>query len=170
MAKIKIHELAKELEVSSKEVITFLNDKGMEVKSHMSSIEDDAAALVKARFGKKSEAPKAEAPKAEAPKAEAGRSDSAKADSVKQADAPKKKKNIIFVSNMQNSSMQRGNNNRSQNGGNRQNGGYNNGNNGRPGNGRPVIQQQQQHRPLPKPIIKPAAHPKPTVTIRSFPE
>ena len=35
MAKIKIHELAKELEVSSKEVITFLNDKGMEVKSHM---------------------------------------------------------------------------------------------------------------------------------------
>ena len=26
MAKIKIHELAKELEVSSKEVITFLND------------------------------------------------------------------------------------------------------------------------------------------------
>ena len=164
MAKIKIHELAKELEVSSKEVITFLNDKGMEVKSHMSSIEDDAAALVKARFGKKSEAPKAEAPKAEAPKAEApkaeaGRSDSAKADSVKQADAPKKKKNIIFVSNMQNSSMQRGNNNRSQNGGNRQNGGYNNGNNGRPGNGRPVIQQQQQHRPLPKPIIKPAALP-----------
>ena len=138
MAKIKIHELAKELEVSSKEVITFLNDKGIEVKSHMSSIEDDAAALVKARFGKKSEAPKAEAPKAEAPKAEApkaeaGRSDSAKADSMKQADAPKKKKNIIFVSNMQNSSMQRGNNNRSQNGGNRQNGGYNNGNNGRPG-------------------------------------
>ena len=159
MAKIKIHELAKELEVSSKEVITFLNDKGIEVKSHMSSIEDDAAALVKARFGKKSEAPKAEAPKAEAPKAEAGRSDSAKADSMKQADAPKKKKNIIFVSNMQNSSMQRGNNNRSQNGGNRQNGGYNNGNNGRPGNGRPVIQQQQQHRPLPKPIIKPAALP-----------
>lgn len=164
MAKIKIHELAKELEVSSKEVITFLNDKGIEVKSHMSSIEDDAAALAKARFGKKSEAPKAEAPKAEAPKAEApkaeaGRSDSAKADSMKQADAPKKKKNIIFVSNMQNSSMQRGNNNRSQNGGNRQNGGYNNGNNGRPGNGRPVIQQQQQHRPLPKPIIKPAALP-----------
>ena len=163
MAKIKIHELAKELEVSSKEVITFLNDKGMEVKSHMSSIEDEAIDLVKGRFGKKAEAPKAEAPKAEAPKPEAkaepAKAESAKADAQKPAEAPKKKKNIIFVSNMQNSSMQRGNNNRSQNGGNRQNGGYNNGNNGRPGNGRPVIQQQQQHRPLPKPIIKPAALP-----------
>ena len=100
MAKIKIHELAKELEVSSKEVITFLNDKGMEVKSHMSSIEDEAIDLVKGRFGKKAEAPKAEAPKAEAPKPEAkaepAKAESAKADAQKPAEAPKKKKNIIL--------------------------------------------------------------------------
>ena len=75
MAKIKIHELAKELDVSSKEVITFLNDKGMEVKSHMSSLEDDAIALVKKQFGKQAEKPaekKEEKPevKAEAPKTE----------------------------------------------------------------------------------------------------
>ena len=172
MAKIKVHELAKELDVSSKEVITFLNDKGMEVKSHMSSIEDDAIALVKKQFGKqvtkpeekkeekpevKAEAPKAEAPKAEAPKADAPKAD-AKPEAAKTGEAPKKKKNIIFVSNMQNSSMQQRNGNRPQNGGNRPNGG--NGNNGqRPGNGKPVIQQQQQHRPLPKPVIKPAVLP-----------
>ena len=177
MAKMKIHELAKELDVSSKEVITFLNDKGMEVKSHMSSIEDDAIALVKKQFGKqaekptekkeekpevKAEAPKTEETKAEAPKAEASKvgapKTDAKPEAAKTGEAPKKKKNIIFVSNMQNSSMQQRNGNRPQNGGNRPNGG--NGNNGqRPGNGKPVIQQQQQYRPLPKPVIKPAVLP-----------
>ena len=40
MAKQKIHELAKELNKSSKEVMDFLNKNGVEVKSHMSSIED----------------------------------------------------------------------------------------------------------------------------------
>ena len=40
MAKQKIHELAKELNKSSKEILDYLNKNGVEVKSHMSSIED----------------------------------------------------------------------------------------------------------------------------------
>ena len=55
MAKIKIHELAKETGVSSKEVLAFLQEKGIEAKVAQSSVDEDAAALVKARFGGKAE-------------------------------------------------------------------------------------------------------------------
>ena len=43
MSKIKIYELAKELQVTSKEVIELLGKKNIEVKSHMSSIDDTEA-------------------------------------------------------------------------------------------------------------------------------
>ena len=52
MAKIKIHELAKEIGVSSKEVLAFLQEKGIEAKVAQSSVEEDAAALARAHFGK----------------------------------------------------------------------------------------------------------------------
>lgn len=47
MAKIKVYELAKELNVSSKEVVEFLGEKNIEVKSHMSSLEEADAEIVK---------------------------------------------------------------------------------------------------------------------------
>lgn len=47
MAKIKVHELAKELEIKSKDVITFLQEKGVDVKAAQSSIEGDAVEWVK---------------------------------------------------------------------------------------------------------------------------
>ena len=43
MSKIKVHELAKELEKQSREVIAFLQEKGIEVKAAQSSVEEDAA-------------------------------------------------------------------------------------------------------------------------------
>ena len=43
MAKIKVHEIAKELEKQSKEVIAFLQNKGIEVKAPQSVIEEDTA-------------------------------------------------------------------------------------------------------------------------------
>lgn len=92
MAKQKIHELAKELNKSSKEVMEILSKHGVEVKSHLSAIEDNQVEMVKKAFAPKPEAPKAEAPKAEAPKVEA----------PKQEEAPKKKK-IIALYNSQNS-------------------------------------------------------------------
>ena len=64
MAKMKVHELAKELEKQSKELIAFLQDKGYEVKAAQSSIEDDAIELVRGHFGGKT-AQAEEAPKAE---------------------------------------------------------------------------------------------------------
>ena len=55
MAKIKVYELAKELNVSSKEVVEFLGEKNIEVKSHMSSLEeaDAETPLVNQRRQKK---------------------------------------------------------------------------------------------------------------------
>ena len=57
MSKIKVYELAKELEKTSKEVVEFLASKNIEVKSHMSSVEEAEAELVRKALGKK-EAPK----------------------------------------------------------------------------------------------------------------
>ena len=125
MAKIKIHELAKELDKQSKDIISFLQEKGIEAKAAQSSIEEDAAQMVRKAFGK-AQAPQAEAaqtqpsrtetPNAEPSKGEASQTEAAKAPDAPKAAAapakaegqsqpPKKKKKIIFVSNPQNSKM-----------------------------------------------------------------
>ena len=55
MAKIRIHEIAKELNVPAKEVMSFLDTKNIEVKSHMSTLEDNSEKIVRDQFGKKAE-------------------------------------------------------------------------------------------------------------------
>ena len=107
MAKMKVHELAKELEIHSKDVIAFLQEKGIEGKVPQSAIDEEQVALVKGHFGKgeakdaAKDTGKAE-PVKEATKAENQKEEGAKSE---KADTPKKKKNIIFVSNPQNSKM-----------------------------------------------------------------
>ena len=62
MSKIRVHELAKELNISSKELITLLMEEfNVEVKNHMSTIEDEDAALIKELFAGDSADAKAEA-------------------------------------------------------------------------------------------------------------
>ncbi|MBO5241560.1 MAG: translation initiation factor IF-2 [Lachnospiraceae bacterium] len=141
MAKIKVRELAEELNISNDDVKGFLATKGIEVKRSDSGVDDEAAAAVRAKFAKKSEAekPKSEAPKAEAPKAEAAKTE-----------APKKKKSsIIIVSNSQNSSM----GGKRQQGGNRPQQGHGGDRNGH--GGQRTTTASQPYRPLPKPVIKP---------------
>lgn len=181
MAKMKVHELAKELDRKSKELIDFLQAKGYEVKVAQSSIEDDAIALVRKEFAslgektvksavedkqqKAEEKPRSEEPSVRektAPKAGGEKAAAAKATPEKFAaesekregkgEAPKKKR-IIFVSNPHNSKM---GGRQSQGGGNGQNRGNGNGN-GRAtvGGGRPVQPQNTPHkiiRPTQKPI------------------
>ena len=66
MAKMRVHELAKELGIENKQIIEFLSTTEHAVKSHSSSIEDDVQKMVRDKFQKKA-APKTEtAPKAEA--------------------------------------------------------------------------------------------------------
>ena len=83
MAKVKVHELAKELNIQSKEILHYLAEQNIEVKSHMSSIEDDVIQVVKKKFAK---------------------------EEPKQQERPKKKSSITAVYNPQNSKQP--NNNR----------------------------------------------------------
>ncbi len=100
MAKIKVHELAKELGKESKDVIAFLSSNGIEAKA-MSGVEDDMAEKVRKNF--KPAAPKA-APKAEAKteakteaKAEAKAEGAKKPRPVDKDGNPVKKKKNVFV-------------------------------------------------------------------------
>ncbi len=125
---MKVHELAKELDVQSKDIITFLGEKGIEAKAAQSSVDEQAEALVRSKFAKT----------APAPKAEPSQPAEAKADSE-----PVKKKKIIFINNPNNSRVpgQAGNNNRPQGQGNNK---PHNGN--RPQNGQGQNQARREDR------------------------
>lgn len=176
MSKIKVHELAKELEKQSREVIAFLQEKGIEVKAAQSSVEEDAAEMVRKAFGAvkkadvKPEAKEEVKPevKAEAkPEARAevktetkatpssegkkevqkeARKEAPKAEDKKAA--PVKKKKIIFVSNPHNSNIpgQRSQGERRSQQNNRQGNSNYNG-------------RQGQNREVPHKIIRPLTAP-----------
>ncbi len=94
MSKIKVYELAKELEKPSKELVEFFKEKEIDVKSHMSSVEDTEAEMARKAFlskaAKGAPGPKAEDVKAGAPRAEGHKGESPK------------KKNIVHVFRPQN--------------------------------------------------------------------
>ncbi len=164
MSKIKIYELAKELKVTSREVIELLGKKNIEVKSHMSSIENTEADQVRGSFAKAAKPAEKPAEKtsakpaenaAEKPAEKVAKKSVEKA-AEKPAEKPEeapKKKNIVHVFRPQNT--QKG----VRQGGNRQKG---KGlhmpgklmqvNNGRPAKGVPV---QKPEQPARKPVEKP---------------
>ena len=51
MTKVRVHELAKELNKTNKEVLDVLRAKNIEVTSHMSSLSDEQIGLVKSSLG-----------------------------------------------------------------------------------------------------------------------
>ncbi len=131
MAKIRIHELAKELDKQSKEIQSFLQGQGIEAKSASSSVEESVAESVRKAFGKGEAKPaaspekpaegaklqeketvrgekpqKEERPRREEkPQREENPSREEKSAGAAAPEAPKKKKTIIFVNNSQNSKM-----------------------------------------------------------------
>ncbi|MDF2473893.1 MAG: translation initiation factor [Anaerocolumna sp.] len=50
MAKMKVYEIAKELDKHSKDIINYLTEHGVDVKSHMSNLEDSSVSMVKKHF------------------------------------------------------------------------------------------------------------------------
>ncbi len=91
---IRVYELAKELNKTSKEVMAVLAEKNIEVTTHMATLEDNQADMIRAELGEKK--PAAEAPKAEeTAKAPQPRSEEKK--------PPVKKKKFIIVHNPENS-------------------------------------------------------------------
>ena len=59
MDKIKIHELAKELEMTSKEVIAISNELGAGVKSHLSTVDEEMVNKIKNKVKNNNEKVKA---------------------------------------------------------------------------------------------------------------
>ena len=53
MTKIRVHELAKELGMENKVLMDVLKKKEVDVKSHMSTLEDDVVASIRSAYGKK---------------------------------------------------------------------------------------------------------------------
>ena len=64
MGKTKIHELAKELNITSKELLEKAKELGIDAKSHMSSIEEDEANKLKAQYSNKNNTDKSKTEKA----------------------------------------------------------------------------------------------------------
>ncbi len=111
MAKIKVHEIAKEFEIKSSDVIAALAEMGIEGKAPASGLEDDTAEALRKKLSKKSEpAKETAAPKSTEEKSTEDKSPVKKM--VKKAGpagtAPagqtpvKKKKPIIVVSSARN--------------------------------------------------------------------
>jgi len=87
MAKMRVHELAKELDIKSTDIIETLNGTDYEVKSASSGVDDAAQDIVRKKYAKTSAAPS----KTEEPKAEASKTEAPKAEAPKAAEeAPKK--------------------------------------------------------------------------------
>lgn len=153
MAKIKVHEIAKELEKQSKDILAFLQNKGIEVKAPQSSIEESVADMVRKEFrgaGKK-EAPKgaAESKTGEKPVQTEKKTEKEEkmVHETKAEETPKKKKKIIFVSNPHNSNMSGGHSK----------GDKRPGQNGRQGGNRPGSGRDRQE--TPHKIIRPLTAP-----------
>ena len=70
MAKTKISELEKMFGADRKEIIAFLNEKGIDAKTANSSVEDDAVRMVEQKFAKPKAAAKSSAAPAQAPQKE----------------------------------------------------------------------------------------------------
>lgn len=60
MGKIKVHEIAKEVGLTSKDIIKIANDLGIEVTSHLSAVDDEQAKLIKNNIQNKNEKDKSE--------------------------------------------------------------------------------------------------------------
>ena len=92
MAKTRISEIMKTYGVEKDEIASFLKEKGIEVKTASSSVDEETMKLVEARFGKKTESsPKAAKAAAESEPAADGQR------VVRKVVTPVKKKKIIIV-------------------------------------------------------------------------
>ena len=89
MPKSRIYEIAQELNKTNKEVIEFLKEKKVEVKSHMSTLEEKDEKMVRDAFTGKNEG---------------------KEEKKEAVDRPKKKSNLIQVFRPQNAQTQEGKN------------------------------------------------------------
>ncbi len=89
MAKVRVYEIAKKLNVSNKEIIDFLSGHNIEAKNHSSTLDESAVSLIRRQYGKKSSA--------------SAETADVKAEGEEKRERPKKKATISAVYNPQNS-------------------------------------------------------------------
>ena len=94
MTKMRVHELAKELGMDNKELVDILQKKNVEIKNHMSTIEDNVADEIRREVSQKGEK--------KAPVAE-NKGEEHTAGQTEGKEAAPKKKNLAFVIRPQNS-------------------------------------------------------------------
>ncbi|MBM6751284.1 translation initiation factor IF-2 [Mediterraneibacter glycyrrhizinilyticus] len=92
MTKLRVHELAKELNMDNKELLDILKSKNIDVKSHASTVDDDVADQIRREAGNRASSSKSA--DAQAEKA---------AEKTADKDGAHKKKNLAFVIRPQNS-------------------------------------------------------------------
>ena len=116
MAKIRVHELAKELDIKSQDIIDMLSTTEYAVKGATSGVEDAAAAMVRKKYTKAPAKSETAAPAKTTEKEQ-------KTTEKDGVERPKKKSSISAVFNAQYSKQQRrpGQNNNQQRNGNRNN-------------------------------------------------
>ena len=155
MAKMRVHELAKELNIKSQDILDKLKNTKFDGKSASSNMEDEAQALIRGAFAKETK-PAADTKKPEAAKAGAGKTADGK-------ERPKKKSSITAVFNAQYSKQSRkpanGNNNNRGNG----NGNGNN-NRRREDNKRPAQHSIIRPRPVGERAMRPISERTPSPT------
>ncbi len=122
MSNMKVHELAKELNIQSKDVLSFLNENGIEAKAAQSSIDDAACEKVRSKFGKQASKEKSEAKAVNLEEAKKETKEAVKKEvkeetakpeenkakaaiNEKKPEEPVKKKKIFVVNNSGNSKM-----------------------------------------------------------------
>ena len=154
MAKMRVHELAKELNIKSQDILDKLKNTKFDGKSASSNMEDEAQALIRGAFAKETKSA-ADAKKTEAAKTGAGKPADGK-------ERPKKKSSITAVFNAQYSKQSRkpanGNNN------NRGNGNGNGNNRRREDNKRPAQHSIIRPRPVGERAMRPISERTPSPT------
>ena len=100
MSKLRVHELAKELGKQNKEVMNYLTEKGITVKSHMSTIEEGMVDDIRKNIGKGTAKPATGAGEVKAQEASTATKPEGKEQTTGE---PVKKKNISQVFRPQNS-------------------------------------------------------------------
>jgi translation initiation factor IF-2 len=99
MAKIKVHELAKEVGMSNREMLDYLAGRGCDVKTAVSAVPENEVEQVRVRFGVKKQAAKEE-------NASGANADSREDAGQSAEDKPKKKGGIVRVFRSQNATRQ----------------------------------------------------------------
>ena len=147
MSNIRIHELAKQINKDNKEIIAFLQENGIEVKSHMSSVSEETVKFVKDAFAPKEE--KKEEPKKAEVKDEPKKE--VKTEPKKEVKKPENKKNNENKKNDQKSHISQVFNPQNSNKNNKKNKNNNNNNQNNKNNNN---NKNNKQKPQPQPVAQ----------------